>query len=296
MKIIPVKVDSNQKERMPYNDATFPVDIWTDVYDNFVDVTLNCHWHSDFEFSVLVSGKLDFYVNGIHMPMKTGDCIFINSNTMHTAQQAKDSHGTVIKGVAFPTSLFVGNASTTVYKKYFDPISTSSIQGIVIPSHTPFAGRMTSLIEEIHNLDGADFGYELDCMSVLIQLWKDTATYISESNPDLLKNKVTRKNEERAKKILTYIHENYEKELSVDDLAKQANISRSECFRCIKHFTNKNPMEYINEYRLANAARLLMESTLSITEIGLACGFNSSSYFGKMFKKAYGVSPKQYRL
>ena len=296
MKIIPVKVDSNQKEKMPYHDPTFPVDIWTDVYAKFIDETLNCHWHPDFELSVLISGALDFYLSGVHMQMEAGDCIFINSNTMHTAKQVRGSRGAVIKGVAFPASLFVSNTSSTIYRKYFDLVMLAPIQGIIIPRNSPFASKIAGFIMEIQHLMNTDFGYELNCLSLLSHLWKDTLIYITSKEPELLENKINRKNEERAKKILSYIHEHYWKELTVDSLAKHVNISRSECFRCFKHFTNKNPMEYIKEYRLANAAKLLMESNLSITEIAMACGFNSSSYFGKAFREAYGVSPKQYRI
>jgi len=99
----------------------------------------------------------------------------------------------------------------------------------------------------------------------------------------------------RAKEILSYIHENFSESITVDKLSKHVNISRTECFRSFKQFTNKKPVEYINEYRLYRAAKMLMESGLSITEIALRCGFNNSAYFGKQFKRAYGVSPGNYR-
>ncbi|HPJ00729.1 MAG TPA: helix-turn-helix transcriptional regulator [Enterococcus sp.] len=72
-------------------------------------------------------------------------------------------------------------------------------------------------------------------------------------------------------------------------------VSRSECFRCFKKFTNKKPMEYINEYRLFQASKLLKLTPLSIEEITKKCGFSTSSYFGKQFKEVYGVTPLHYR-
>ena len=73
------------------------------------------------------------------------------------------------------------------------------------------------------------------------------------------------------------------------------HLSRSECFRCFKQFTHKTPTEYINEYRLTHAVRMLTESSASISDISCACGFSSSSYFCKLFKKMYNVTPMQYR-
>jgi len=294
MKKIPVTVDSGYKESMPYKNAAFPVDVWTDVYDTFTDGTLNCHWHPAFELGVLLTGMLDFYISGTHMRMTEGDCVFINSNTMHTARQVKGSCGAVVKGVAFPASLFAGDANSEVYKKYFSPLISAPIQGLIIPQDSPFAREMAALILEICGLSDTEFGYELNCLSLISRLWKDTLSNILPNAPALSRQSANRKNEERAKKILSYIHTNYAENITVDSLAKYANISRSECFRCFKFFTNQNPVTYINEYRLAHAAKLLLESDLSVTEIGAACGFNNSSYFGKLFKQVYGVSPRQY--
>jgi len=295
VRIIPVKVDSNQKEIMFFNDAAFLVVTWDDVFDRFINETLNCHWHPEFEFGVLVSGALDFNIGGIHMRMVEGDCIFINTNTMHTAKQARGCHGSIIKGVAFPASLFVSNTNSTVYKKYFAPIMAASVQGFILSKDNNIACEMASLILETHGLNKTDFGYELKCLGLLSRLWEATLSYIQNNKPELLEHRGNRKYEERAKKILAYIHENYAEDITVDILANHAIVSRSECFRCFKYFTNKKPIEYINEYRLSNAAKLLMESRLSITEVGEACGFNDSSYFGKLFKNTYGISPKKYR-
>jgi transcriptional regulator GlxA family with amidase domain len=154
---------------------------------------------------------------------------------------------------------------------------------------------MASLILEINNLIHTEFGFELSCLSIITRLWKDVLVHISDNEPDFLQNKVNIKNESRMRKILSYIHENYAENITINNIANHANISRRECFRCFKHFTNKNPVEYINEYRLACASRLLIESALSITEVGMACGFNNSSYFGKLFRDKYGMSPRQYR-
>ena len=295
MKIIPVKVDDKQMESMPFGDISFPVDSWDDVFDSFIDETLNCHWHPEFEFGVLMSGSLDYNVGGIHMKMNEGDAIFINSNTMHTAKKAKGGHGAVIKGVGFPASLFADSPSSTIYKKHFEPVITSNMQGFIIPQDSEHSGEFVSNILKVNTLNRSEFAYELKCMSIISKLWESTISYINSNDPELLKSKGNRKYEMRAKEILSYIHENFSESITVDRLSKHANISRTECFRSFKQFTNKKPVEYINEYRLYRAAKMLMESGLSITEIALKCGYNNSAYFGKQFKKAYGVSPGNYR-
>lgn len=95
--------------------------------------------------------------------------------------------------------------------------------------------------------------------------------------------------------MLSYIHANYGKSLTVEKLAQQANIGRTECFRLFKENVGKSPIEYILSYRLTQAARLLAESQQSVSQIYESCGFHSGSYFSSKFRQAYGVSPREYR-
>ena len=118
---------------------------------------------------------------------------------------------------------------------------------------------------------------------------------LNEKEADLLWRANSLKQIERAKEIIAFIHTHYAEKITVEDIAYQIGISRSECFRCFKRFTNKRPVEYIIEYRLSKAAKLLRETETSVMAISLICGFENSSYFGKTFKKKYAVTPLQYR-
>ncbi len=65
--------------------------------------------------------------------------------------------------------------------------------------------------------------------------------------------------------------------------------------RSFRKNLNQSPIEYLISYRLNEAKKLLRSSELPITEICYECGFSDSSYFGKAFRKAYGLSPREYR-
>lgn len=105
----------------------------------------------------------------------------------------------------------------------------------------------------------------------------------------------TKRDKERAEEILAYIYAHYHEKITVDDIAKNLSLSRSECFRCFKLLMDKSLVEYINEYRLKKAAELLRETDKSVTEISNECGFENSSYFGKLFKDAFATTPFKYR-
>ncbi|WP_066644444.1 helix-turn-helix domain-containing protein [Christensenella timonensis] len=294
MKLRKIEVDHNLREAIYYKDSTFPVDIWTDVYSALVDHTLNCHWHNVFEFGVMLSGALDYYINGSHMKLVKGDCVFVNANTMHMATQCGGCDDAVMFTIVFPPTLFTDNTRNSVYRKYFQPILERSSYGFKL-EHNALGQKMIASLQEVYALRDTQYGYELKCLGLLIQVWETLLSYIAEHGGPPAQTGPQNRYEGKAKDILSYIHAHYTENISIDDITKHTGISRSACFRCFRRFTNKKPVEYINEYRLAHAAKMLRETGDSIAEICTACGFSSSSYFGKLFKEKYALTPLQYR-
>lgn len=92
-----------------------------------------------------------------------------------------------------------------------------------------------------------------------------------------------------------YICENYQRPLTLEDAARQANMNATYFSRKFKQITGFAFKEYLNNIRIKEAIALLLETDDSITEIALKCGYNDSNYFGDVFKKIKGVSPYQYR-
>ena len=90
------------------------------------------------------------------------------------------------------------------------------------------------------------------------------------------------------------IEENlFDDEFSIDSMADRMNISRSTFYRRIKAITGLTPLDYLKNYRLDHAAKLLSEGMRS-SEVASAVGFSSSSYFAKCFKAKFGIAPKEY--
>lgn len=92
-----------------------------------------------------------------------------------------------------------------------------------------------------------------------------------------------------------YMKEHYQKNISIEDLAEMVHLSVSAFERRFKKLMNKTPWQLLLEIRVENAKRLLRESSLTIAEVGLACGFTDNCYFSKQFKKYCHLSPSHYR-
>ncbi len=111
----------------------------------------------------------------------------------------------------------------------------------------------------------------------------------------LLENLLKPDFDEIIQKTVYYINENMERELTVDEISHNVNISKSSLYRSFHNYFNCTVSQYVNRKRIEKAMSLLSESSLSIEEIALRTGFSSGSYFSKMFKKEKGISPLKYR-
>ncbi|MEO7243326.1 MAG: GlxA family transcriptional regulator [Variovorax sp.] len=98
-------------------------------------------------------------------------------------------------------------------------------------------------------------------------------------------------NDARVAKAITLMEINLEPALSIDDIAQQCNLSVRQLQRLWTQLFGQTPQRFYIDLRLAEARRLLAESTESICSIALRCGFGSASHMGSAYRTKYGFSP-----
>lgn len=94
---------------------------------------------------------------------------------------------------------------------------------------------------------------------------------------------------------IRYIRKHFQNNITIEELAEVAHLSVSALERRFKKYLAKSPSQFINEVRLENARKLLLETVLPIGEVAFQCGFSSPSYFSKQFQILFGISPSQLR-
>lgn len=101
---------------------------------------------------------------------------------------------------------------------------------------------------------------------------------------------------EAVKTPVNYIRENYHLQFTIEELAEMSHLSVSALERRFKKYLSKTPKQFINEVRLENARRLLIETNLSVTQVVDQTGFVDHSYFSKQFRNFFGEPPSQLRV
>lgn len=100
---------------------------------------------------------------------------------------------------------------------------------------------------------------------------------------------------DRLSDVFIFIKEHYKKDISLIEIAKIANLTPTSFCRMFKVKAKKSFVEYLNEVRIANACKFLIETDLGISEIAYECGYKTASNFNKIFKKLNGVTPGEYK-
>jgi YesN/AraC family two-component response regulator len=94
---------------------------------------------------------------------------------------------------------------------------------------------------------------------------------------------------------MAFIHAHYAEEIGRRDIARYLGVNESHLTHCFDRELGIPPMVYLNRTRIRQAKGLLETATLSITEVALATGFASPSYFARVFQREVGVSPRAYQ-
>ena len=100
---------------------------------------------------------------------------------------------------------------------------------------------------------------------------------------------------ERIDTVLKFISDNYATSIALDDIAGVACMTTNSFCRFFKKMTNKSFTQFLNEIRIRNASRILVQENIPISEVCYIVGFNSITNFNKQFKQIMGATPKKFR-
>lgn len=281
-----------QKELKQHGNEQFPFLVSYQKLSEYESGSFMWHWHPEIEITYVQKGTMCYKVNHMVYHLKEGDIVFNNSGALHSGTMENQEDCAYIP-VTFDSRLIYGFFQSTVNSKYVDPvIQDSMLPAICIDQseswHKPFREYLLRIIA----LDEKkpDF-YELDITICLQSMWRLLLEHITYEPQASRENSLEY---DRIKKILSYIEENYQNKITLNDIAGHIHLCESECTRLFKRHMNTTLFAFLQEYRIERSLEFLQDDQ-PVSAVADKAGFSDPNYYSKVFAKIKGCSPREYR-
>lgn len=285
-----IQVFSDHMEKLDYsNSFNIPSYANRESLSDF-DYEALCHWHPDLEFIYILSGSMDYFVNGTVIKMKEGEGIFVNSKRLHYGFSEKRDECIYICAIIHP-SLFPLDMMA-VNSHFNQKFSQNTADYIHLTPDVPWHSEVFKSIELLLEKHHAEKPDQLSIVAASCLL----CSVISEHIPDAEEDNTDKKQAQISfLNMVSYIHSNFSSRISLEDIAAAGAVCRSNCCNLFRQYLKQSPNTYLTHYRIAKSCEFLKDTNMSISEIGMQCGFQTPSYFTSVFQKITGETPRQYR-
>lgn len=285
------QVDENGREILTYGTPDFPIAFFD---DELAEVAVPPHWHDEFEIVMIQKGTVQARAAGNSFLLSAGEGFFVNSSILH-AEMLKTENGHQRVLVFSPK--MISQTNDLIWQSYIEPVlGNAGLPYVRLSASVPWQKEILSLAEKAWVYGAYEKeNYPLHVRHCLSQTLSLITAHAGTMESELCYTSQYQRDELRMKKALLFIEQHYTEEITIDDIAKSAEISVSTCLRLFRTVIGTTPVQYLISYRLQRAAEELKRSgSSSIAEVAYACGFSDASYFNRCFRKAYDMTPTAY--
>ncbi|MFD2521421.1 AraC family transcriptional regulator [Emticicia soli] len=249
------------------------------------------HFHEEFELNFIENAKGAKRIIGDHIEVIDDlELVLVGSNVPHSwmgyESQKKDIHEITIQ---FHKDLFDEKFLQRNQLSFIRSLFERSGRGILFSAETIL--KIRPRLMALGQKSGFDSVLELISILHYLSISENTRLLTSSS----FVNENVNFNSRRIERAFEYMRANYDKDISLADIAKIVNMAEVSFSRFIKKRTGKTFIDSLNDIRLGHATRFLIDTTYTIAEVSFKCGFNNLSYFNRIFKKKHSCTPKEFR-
>ncbi|MBN2088343.1 helix-turn-helix transcriptional regulator [candidate division KSB1 bacterium] len=252
------------------------------------------NYHDFYEIGCFFSGDAIYHIADYSFKVQAGSIVFIQSDQMHTVEADPDNL-LLSASIYFRPELICHAGNNPVENSYLLPFLSSNSTKSLILQQNDLGISIWQFVLDMYQeyCDNDDF-YQLALKNRLSDLLLVALRMMKRLN--LLQKAQTPQNKiKRLDTVLGYIQHHYAESVTLEQLSEIAFMNASYFCRYFKQVIGLSPINYILRYRIDKAKELLLNSSLSITEVAFKVGFNSQSYFDRLFQKFTRMNPKNFR-
>lgn len=264
-------------------DSNIPLTISYDTIKNYP-----LHWHYCIEILYVIEGTINLYIDSEKYTIEENQVEIINIDEVHSLSSSDPENKVLIFQI-----------DPYFFQKYYSDIEnmlfytkSSEANGQLGEEYEELRELLSQILcEAVQKQDNYDEEIENILVKLLYHLINNF-NYLIYEQEELKFNKAQL---QRYHSISKYIYNNYEKNLTLQDISDKEYLSTHYLSKEIKYSTGYSFTEYLNLIRVRESVKLLLDSDMTLSEISEEIGFSHSRYFNKNFKLHYDMTPSQFR-
>ena len=286
-----LQIDQKQKEVKAHGTYGFPVLVSPERLSWFDTGEFPWHWHPEIELTLILEGEILYQVNDNSCLLKAGEGLFCNTNVLHAGRHGNSADCSYLS-VTFHPRLLYGYNNSLMQNRYMEGILRDpELASIHFKPEVDWQKKVLEQIRKIQRLsaDKAEAS-ELKIQIALMEIWLLIYEHVE---PGAEEQSGQDRDTERIRCIMVYIQEHYAEKITLEELAEQIHLCRSESCRLFKRYMNASIFDYLLDYRVERSLPLLRDDRLDVTQIAGMTGFSNPAYFAKIFRRKISFNKKR---
>ncbi len=286
--MVEMEVKDDRSEKIRYDHTDYPIFIKRGLISSYPNRAAPVHWHDDVELITVLSGEMQYNVNGSIIALGENEGILVNARQLHFGFSAGKKECDFICILLHPLML----CATPAYERDFvlPVLHNRNAAYVQLHKDTVWHKKILEDIWRMYEVKD-ETAAPLKIQSLFLNIWiilyeniaPETRPAAQNASLSILRN------------MIGFIQQNYAASILLADIAASGAVGQSKCCRLFAEYIGLTPNAYLTQYRLDRSTALLKNTDMTITEIAPAVGFGGSSYYAEAFRKWIGSSPSEYR-
>lgn len=244
------------------------------------------HYHPEYELTYIVRGSGYRIIGNAHAYFSAGDFVLLGNNLPHTWSSKSDDNSQSEAIVIQFSNEFIAPFLQLKESAAISKLLAESSRGLSFQFSDELATKMIQITTK------TGFESVLCLLELLEKLSSETAHQIASTT---YHNTLSQKFESRINKVCLFLQAHFSEQISLQQVAGLVFMSESNFCKFFKKATSTTFSDYLNDLRITEACNLLLSTDLEINKIAHTCGFESLSYFNRVFLKKNKVTPSLFR-